>query len=152
MRIFTVAIFLFRAVDALAETPSLDDIVNGSIAVKMLAGFILFFLVVTMFLFKRLPFKWRDLWKNRKKLDVYQNHIDKIDDVLARALALGKMKKSGDGGDWVHKKAEIDAEIKELLKQSPLNNDPKEEKDQSKLDPRAKTSISKLSPDFKYKK
>ena len=129
----------------------LDFILHGNVAVKILAGLILFFLIMSFILFKRLRFSWRDLWKDRKKVAMYQQHINQIDNLLARAQALAKMKKRGDS-DWLEKKAEIEAEIEKLLKQSPLNNLPQEQGNLSKLDIRAKLSESKLSGKFRSQK
>ena len=129
----------------------LDFILHGNVAVKILAGLILFFLIMSFILFKRLRFSWRDLWKDRKKVAMYQQHINQIDNLLARAQALAKMKKRGDS-DWLEKKAEIEAEIEKLLKQSPLNNLPPGPGNLSKLDIRAKLSESKLSGKFRSQK
>ncbi|HAZ14879.1 MAG: hypothetical protein A2X86_21115 [Bdellovibrionales bacterium GWA2_49_15] len=142
LKSFIFAIFLLFS--TLAQAAGLEAILNGPVSVKILSGLILLFVVISFVLIRRLAFKPSDLWKSRKKLDIYQHHIEQIDSVLARALELGKMKKSGDA-HWIEKKTEIEAEIKELLKQSPLGKLPQDIKNTSKLDIRAKLSDSKLS-------
>ena len=117
---------------------------------KILLGGIVFFLFLSVYLFKRIPLG--ALWNHRKTVAQYQAHLDQIDNLLARAHALAKQKNS-DTKEIVEQKAQLLEQINELLKKSPLNSIAgAQQAPPSKLAPKLKTTLCKLDSRYRADK
>ncbi len=128
---------------------TLQNFAAGLGAGKILIGCIVFFSVLSIYLFKRIP--GGALWNHRKNMAKYQQHLKQIDDVLARAQVLSKQKEV-DQNKITEQKAQLAAEINDILKKSPLSEVSKASESVAKLAGKPALPTSKIDGRYRAPK